>query len=65
MQIATFFPLSDPERIGALLIDSVFEAHTRTSLMPREQIREEWTKGIDRAKLFSFKNMVSISKALI
>jgi hypothetical protein len=26
--------------------------------MPREQIRDEWKVGIDRAKLFSFKNMV-------
>ena len=50
--------LSDPDRISNLLADSVLEAHTRTSLMPREQIREEWRKGIDRNRLFALKNMV-------
>ena len=53
--------LSDPDRISNLLADSVLEAHTRTSLMPREQIREEWKKGIDRNRLFALKNMVIIA----
>ena len=50
--------LADPDRISNLLADSVLEAHTRTSLMPREQIREEWRKGIDRNRVFALKNMV-------
>ena len=49
---------SDPDKISNLLADSVHEAHTRTSLMPREQIREEWKKGIDRNMIFNLKNMV-------
>ena len=49
--------LSDPDRIGVLLTNSIFEAHTRTSLLSREQISDGWQAGIDPAKLFAFKNM--------
>ncbi len=50
-------PLADSDRFGALLSTSIFEAHTRTSLLTREQIQEQWKSGVDQAKLFSFKSM--------
>lgn len=49
----------DPERIGVLLMNSIFEAHTRTSLISKEKIQELWKQGVDQNKLFQFKNMVS------
>ena len=42
-----------------MLTSSIFEAHTRTSLMTKEQIQEQWKVGVDQAKVFSFKNLVS------
>ena len=56
-RIFAFFP--DPDRVGVLLTSSIFEAHTRTSLMTKEQIQEQWKVGVDQAKVFSFKNLVS------
>ncbi len=49
--------LSDPDRIGQLLSSSILEAHTRTSLLTREQIAMEWRSGVDPAKLLAFKAM--------
>ncbi len=49
--------LADPERIGLLLSNSILEAHTRTSLMTREQISEGLKPGVDQARLFTFKNL--------
>jgi len=48
---------NDPDRIGQLLSNSIFEAHTRTCLLTREQIQEAWTIGVDQEKLFRFRNM--------
>lgn len=49
--------LNDPERIGVLLTNSIFEAHSRTCIFTSDQIREQWRMGVDQAKLFAFKNM--------
>lgn len=51
-----FFP--DPERIGVLLTNSIYEAYSRTCLFTSEQIREQWRMGVDQSKLFAFKSMV-------
>lgn len=56
--IDVYHLFSDPERIGVLLTNSIFEAHTRTSLLSKEQIQEHWKTGIDQTKLYAFKNMV-------
>eukprot|EP00096_Caligus_rogercresseyi_P003019 TRINITY_DN1551_c0_g2_i1.p1 TRINITY_DN1551_c0_g2~~TRINITY_DN1551_c0_g2_i1.p1 ORF type:complete len:676 (+),score=199.09 TRINITY_DN1551_c0_g2_i1:459-2486(+) len=48
---------NDPDRIGVLLTNSIFEAHTRTSLLTRGQIHEQWKQGVDQVKLYTFKNM--------
>ena len=56
----TFF-VSEPERLGMIFSNTIFEAHTRTVLFTAEQIRESWRPGIDKNKLFAFKNLVSSS----
>ncbi|CAB4054639.1 NR1F4 [Lepeophtheirus salmonis] len=48
---------NDPDRIGVLLTNSIFEAHTRTSLLTRSQIHEQCKQGVDQVKLYTFKNM--------
>jgi len=48
---------NDPDKIGQLLSNSIFEAHTRTCLLTREQIQEAWQIGVDQEKLFRFRNM--------
>ena len=50
---------ADPERIGVLLIKSIYEAHLRTCVLTTEQIHEQWLVGVDQSMLFAFKNMVS------
>ena len=50
---------SDPEKIGQLLADSIFEAHQRTCLLTREQIQAGCSQGIDDFKVEQFKEMVS------
>jgi len=49
--------LNDPERIGVLLIKSIYEAHLRTCVLTTEQIHEQWLVGVDQSMLFAFKNM--------
>ena len=51
---------SDPEKIGQLLADSIFEAHQRTCLLSREQIQAGCSQGINDFKVEQFKKMVSI-----
>ncbi len=55
--VCSCFPAPDPDRIGLLLSNSILEAHTRTSLLTREQIQEHWKAGVDQARLFAFKGM--------
>ena len=61
-----FFPnfclilyVSDPMKISEVLTNSIFEAHSRTTLLRTEEIRQHWQKGVDQTKLFAFRNMVS------
>ena len=61
LKMILFF-VSEPERLGMIFSNTIFEAHTRTVLFTAEQIRESWRPGIDKNKLFAFKNLVSSSK---
>ncbi|XP_040578105.1 probable nuclear hormone receptor HR3 isoform X3 [Lepeophtheirus salmonis] len=54
---STLVAVPDPDRIGVLLTNSIFEAHTRTSLLTRSQIHEQCKQGVDQVKLYTFKNM--------
>ena len=56
---------ADPERIGVLLIKSIYEAHLRTCVLTTEQIHEQWLVGVDQSMLFGFKNMVSTYSNLL
>ena len=51
--------VSDPMKISEVLTNSIFEAHSRTTLLRTEEIRQHWQKGVDQTKLFAFRNMVS------
>ena len=53
---------SDPEKIGQLLADSIFEAHQRTCLLSREQIQVGCSQGINDFKVEQFKKMVSVAQ---
>lgn len=48
---------NDPEKIGQLLSESIFEAHTRTCLLNREQIQLGCSQGINERAVEQFKNM--------
>jgi len=50
---------NDPEKIGQLLADSIFEAHQRTCLLSREQIQAGCSQGINDFKVEQFKEMAS------
>jgi len=50
---------NDPDKIGQLLSDSIFEAHQRTCLLTREQIQVGWTQGISEYKVDQFRKMPS------
>nr|UUJ74942.1 HR3 isoform X2 [Lepeophtheirus salmonis] len=54
---STLVAVPGPDRIGVLLTNSIFEAHTRTSLLTRSQIHEQCKQGVDQVKLYTFKNM--------
>ena len=54
-----FLYVSDPMKISEVLTNSIFEAHSRTTLLRTEEIRQHWQKGVDQTKLFAFRNMVS------
>nr|AID52829.1 hormone receptor 3 [Tigriopus japonicus] len=47
----------DPDRISVLLSNSIFEAHTRTSLFSKDVIQERWKVGVDQSKVFAFKSL--------
>jgi len=49
--------LNDPGRISEVLTNSIFEAHSRTTVLRSEEIRQHWQKGVDPTKLFAFRNM--------
>ena len=51
--------ISDPDKIGQLLSDSIFEAHQRTCLLSREQIQVGCSQGVSQFKVEQFKKMVS------
>jgi hypothetical protein len=55
---------NDPEKIGQLLSDSIFEAHQRTCLLSREQIQVGCSQGISDFKVEQFKEMVSTLSSL-
>ena len=59
--IISFFV--DPDKIGQLLSDSIFEAHQRTCLLSRDQIQVGWSQGISEFKVEQFKKMVSTSSS--
>jgi len=48
---------NDPMKISEVLTNSIFEAHSRTTLLRTEEIRQHWQKGVDQTKLFAFRNM--------
>ena len=50
--------ISDPDKIGQLLSDSIFEAHQRTCLLSREQIQVGCSQGVSQFKVEQFKKMV-------
>jgi len=50
---------NDPDKIGQLLSDSIFEAHQRTCLLSREQIQVGWSQGINEYKVEQFSKMPS------
>lgn len=50
---------NDPDKIGQLLSDSIFEAHQRTCLLSREQIQVGWSQGINEYKVDQFRKMPS------
>lgn len=50
---------NDPDKIGQLLSDSIFEAHQRTCLLSREQIHVGWSQGINDYKVDQFRKMPS------
>ena len=50
---------ADPDKIGQLLSDSIFEAHQRTCLLSRDQIQVGCSQGISDFKVEQFKKMVS------
>ena len=67
------FIVSDPDKIGQLLSDSIFEAHQMqllsesifeahqmTCLLTREQIHVGWSQGINKYKVDQFRKMVSV-----
>merc|ERR1719464_2610744 len=48
---------NDPEKIGQLLSDSIFEAHQRTCLLSREQIQVGCSQGINERAVEQFKDL--------
>jgi len=48
---------SDPMKISEVLTNSIFEAHSRTTVVSSDVIRQHWQKGVDQTKLFAFRNM--------
>ena len=56
---AQFQNISDPDKIGQLLSDSIFEAHQRTCLLSRDQIQAGCSQGINDFKVEQYKKMVS------
>jgi len=49
--------ISSGRDISEVLTNSIFEAHSRTTLQRTEEIRQQWQKGIDQTKVFAFRNM--------
>jgi nuclear receptor subfamily 1 group F protein 4 len=50
---------NDPDKIGQLLSDSIFEAHQRTCLLSRDQIQHGWSQGINEYKIEQLRKMPS------
>jgi len=50
---------NDPDKIGQLLSDSIFEAHQRTCLLSRDQIQVGCSQGVSSFKVEQFKAMAS------
>jgi len=48
---------NDPDKIGQLLSDSIFEAHQRTCLLARDQIHQGWSQGINQYKVDTFRKL--------
>ena len=57
------FLFLDPDKIGQLLSDSIFEAHQRTCLLSRDQIQVGCSQGVSSFKVEQFKKMVSTSSS--
>merc|ERR1712106_198957 len=44
-------------KVQKLMVDSIFEAHTRTCPQPKEHIQMKMSEGLDQSKIFQFKSM--------